>query len=266
MTDHTDVSEKLNMDVVFNDNLEDIVGRNVPATIRSSINEEFRSIKRTLLTVAFEQDDDQPKRNRVMVTSINSCEGKTFAAIGLAKSVSNERNKTVLLVDGDVLNPSLSKLLTPTPSHGLMDYLNDPTIDVPDIMCNTPSDGLKVITTGAGHHQANELLASDIMNELMSELNTRYSDRLVVIDAPPLMGVNETLTMANKVDQIVIVIEEGKTKVSELKRIQRALPKDVVVHFVLNKTLSQTEWRTHKDLESDTHPNDQVLAGANALH
>lgn len=266
MTDHKDVNEKLNMDVVFNDNLEDVVGRNVPATIRSSINEEFRAIKRTLLTVAFEQGENQPKRNRVMITSINSCEGKTFTSIGLAQSVSNERNKTVLLVDGDVLNPSLSKLLTPKPNRGLMDYLNDPTIDVPDIMCNTPHDRLKVITTGSDHHQANELLASDIMNELMGELNTRYSDRLVIIDAPPLMGVNETLTMASKVDQIVIVIEEGKTKVSELKRIQRALPPNAIVHFVLNKTLSQTEWRTHTELEGETHPNDQVLTGASALH
>lgn len=172
----------------------------------------------------------------------------------------------MLLVDCDVLNPSLSEKMTPSPSYGLMDYLNAPDIDVPQIMCNTQNDGLKIITHGSGYHHANELLSSDLMNNLMHEFNTRYSDRLVVIDSPPIMGVNETLTMASKVDQIVIVIEEGKTKVSELKRIQRVLPKGVVVHFLLNKTLSQTEWINYNGIEAETNPNNQVLTGASALN
>lgn len=266
MNEHMDVKEKMNKDVFFSENADVVAGQDVPKSIVSSINEEFRAIKRTLLNVAFEQGEGQPKRNRVMITSINACEGKTFTSIGLAKSVATERNKTVLLVDGDVLNPSLSKMLTPTPEYGLMDYLNDSELNVPDIMCNTQSDGLKIITHGGGHHHANELLSSDVMNKLMAEFNTRYSDRLVVIDSPPIMGVNETLTMAAKVDQIVIVIEEGRTKVSELKRIQRALPKNIVVHFLLNKTLSQTEWINYNVVADEPHPNDQVLNGASALN
>jgi protein-tyrosine kinase len=266
MTKNTDVKEKMNMDVVLDARKDFNSFDDIPKSIVSSINEEFRAIKRTLLNVAFEQGESQPKRNRVMITSINACEGKTFTAIGLAKSVSTERNKTVLLVDGDVLNPSISEMLTPSPSYGLMDYLNDPDIEVPQVMCNTQNEGLKIITHGSGHHHANELLSSDLMNNLMHEFNTRYSDRLVVIDSPPIMGVNETLTMAAKVDQIVIVIEEGKTKVSELKRIQRALPKNVIVHFLLNKTLSQTEWINYNGVQDKINPNDQVLTGASALN
>ena len=70
--------------------------------------EELREIKRTLLAIALPSNGDGQRKNRIMVTSINPSEGKTFCALNLARSLSLEKDNHVLLVDANIKNSSLS--------------------------------------------------------------------------------------------------------------------------------------------------------------
>ena len=76
---------------------------------------------------------------------------------------------------------------------------------------------LKLIPAGAPHHLSNELLASDKMASLAQELADRYPDRIVIFDCPPLIGVTETLVLANLMGQAVVVVEENKTKLADIR-------------------------------------------------
>ena len=99
-------------------------GMLVPDTQRSRIKEEYRHIKRPLLMNAAGKGATLLEYgNLIMVTSANPGEGKTFTASNLALSIAAERDRTVLLVDADLVRPSLDKLFGFEADVGLVDFL-----------------------------------------------------------------------------------------------------------------------------------------------
>jgi receptor protein-tyrosine kinase len=208
------------------------------------IQEEFRHIKRKLLNNAFGSTSKTLKHsNLIMVTSSNPNEGKTFISINLALSIALEQDKTVLLIDADVLRPSLHRVLDFQPKQGLLEYLLSEVSSLSEIIYSTNIANLKIIPAGKPHHLTNELLASERMEQLAQELAQRYPDRIVIFDCPPIIGVTETPVLANLVGQAVIVVEESKTKIQDVKRAVASLNEDMAIGFVMNKTI-----RSKKDL------------------
>ena len=209
---------------------------------RTLINEEYRSIKRKLLNNAFGAISRTLKHsNLILVSSSKPNEGKTFTAINLALSIALEQDKTVLLVDSDVLKPSVSKTLEIGQNVGLIEYLLGEQEDVGSIIYKTNIERLRVIPAGLPHHLSNELLSSDKMMTLIEEFATRYPDRIVVFDAPPLLGVNETAVMAEQCGQGLVVVEEHKSKLNDVKQAVELLPEEMAVGFVLNKVTTPSD-------------------------
>ena len=69
------------------------------------IAEQFRVIKRPLLTNAFNKGPGMIKNgNLIMVTSALAGEGKSFCTVNLAMSIAMEMDRRVLLVDADVVS------------------------------------------------------------------------------------------------------------------------------------------------------------------
>jgi len=206
--------------------------------------EEFRHIKRKLLNNAFGPASKTLRQsNLIMVSSASPNEGKTFISINLALSIALEQDKTVLLVDADVLRPSMHRELEFENNTGLLDYLCADTDDVAEIIYPTNIPNLRIMPAGRAHHLTNELLASDRMAQLAKELSIRYPDRIVLFDCPPLLGVTETPVLASLMGQAVIVVEESKTKIEDIKRATSQLDEDLAMGFVLNKTI-----KTSKDI------------------
>ena len=211
---------------------------------RKSIKDEFRQIKRKLLNNAFGSGAKTLEHsNLVMVSSAKPNEGKTFVAINLALSIALEQDKTVLLVDADVLRPSVNRELGINESLGIIEYLLGKTEQVSDIIYNTEISKLKLSPAGKTHHLSNELLASEKMVALANELANRYPDRIVIFDCPPLIGVTETLVLANLMGQALIVVEESKSTIADIKSATEHLNENLALGLVLNKAI-----RSHKDL------------------
>ena len=207
------------------------------------IQEEFRHIKRKLLNNAFGASAKTLKHsNLIMVSSSNPNEGKTFISINLALSIALEQDKTVLLVDADVLRPSLHRELEFESKMGLLEYLLDEVHSLSEVIYNTNIPNLKIIPAGKPHHLTNELLASARMEELAKELAERYPDRLVIFDCPPILGVTETPVLSDLVGQAVVVVEESKTKIDDVKRAVSQLNSDIAIGCIMNKTV-----RSQKD-------------------
>ena len=202
------------------------------------IQEEFRHIKRKLLNNAFGPAAKTLKHNNlIMVTSSNANEGKTFVSINLALSIALEQDKTVLLVDADVLRPSIHRELEFESKQGLLEYLLDDVTSLSDVIYNTNVTNLKIIPAGKPHHLTNELLASTKMATLAQELAQRYPDRIVIFDCPPILGVTETPVLSSLVGQAVVVVEESKTKLEDVKKAVSQLHEDIAIGFVMNKTV-----------------------------
>lgn len=211
---------------------------------RKNIKDEFRKIKRILLNNAFgKAAKTLHHSNLIMVSSAKPNEGKTFVAINLALSIALEQDKTVLLVDADVLRPSVMRELGIEEQLGMIDYLLGKTEQVSDIIYNTDINKLKLIPAGKLHHLSNELLASEKMATFANELANRYPDRIVIFDCPPLIGVTETLVLANLMGQALIVVEESKTSIVDIQAATEHLNENLALGLVLNKAI-----RSHKDL------------------
>ncbi len=119
---------------------------------RKQINEEYREIKRKLLANAFGSlAKTLHNPNIIMVTSSRPSEGKTFTATNLAMSIASEQDKTVLLVDADVLKPNVLNTLGLERRKGLMEYLTGDVDDISDVLYPTNIDKLKIITAGKSH-------------------------------------------------------------------------------------------------------------------
>ncbi|MFC3204438.1 XrtA-associated tyrosine autokinase [Alteromonas oceani] len=208
---------------------------------RKLINEEYREIKRKLLRNAFGALSKTLKNsNIIMVSSARPSEGKTFTAINLALSFAAEQDKTVLLVDADVLKPNVTRTLRVNPGEGLMEYLLDENKDISDVLYRTNVDKLRIIPAGQTHHLSTELLASERMNYTIDEFSNRYPDRIVIIDTPPLIGINESAVLASFAGQAVIVTEEGRTKLNDINNIVDRLNPDMAVGFVVNKAVNES--------------------------
>lgn len=202
------------------------------------IQEEFRHIKRKLINNAFGPAAKTLKHsNLIMVSSSNPNEGKTFISINLALSIALEQEKTVLLVDADVLRPSIHRELEFESKQGLLEYLLDEVHSLSDVIYNTNVANLKLIPAGKPHHLTNELLASKKMATLAKELAERYPDRIVIFDCPPILGVTETPVLSSLVGQAVVVVEESKTKLDDVKKAVSQLDEDIALGFVMNKTV-----------------------------
>ncbi|MEZ5583857.1 MAG: polysaccharide biosynthesis tyrosine autokinase [Candidatus Competibacteraceae bacterium] len=171
----------------------------------------------------------------IVVTSASPGEGKTFTAFNLAMTIANGRDTKALLVDGDLISRALSKLCELSDSPGLTDYLlgTQPALD--RVIVNTNVSGLQFIPAGSSHPDATELLASEKMEYLANDLANRYSDRLVVLDAPPLLASMQSLLLASLAGQVLVVVEEGKTPRKAIKEAVSLLDDTAIVGIVLNR-------------------------------
>lgn len=204
--------------------------------------EEYRGIKRKLLSNAFGPvSKTLNNSNLIMVTSSNPNEGKTFVSINLALSIALEQDKTVLLIDADVLRPSINRELEFEMKQGLLEYLLSEVNTLSDIIYSTNIENFKIIPAGKPHNLTNELLASDKMEALAKELAQRYPDRIVIFDCPPILGVTETPVLASLMGQAIVVVEESKTKLDDITKATSQLNEDLAIGFVINKTLKSTK-------------------------
>ena len=198
--------------------------------------EEFRRIKRPLLiNVRGEGASVVPNANMIMVSSALAGEGKTFTSINLAMSIAMEMDKTVLLVDADVAKPDVSKRLGIEAEKGLIDLLLDDGLTLPDVLLRTDIPKLTLLPSGRRHVHSTELLASERMRQLTLELSSRYSDRIVIFDSPPLLLTSEARVLASLMGQVVLVVEESMTQQHVVKEAIEMLYDNEIVGIVMNK-------------------------------
>lgn len=208
----------------------------VPAQARSQLAEQMRIIKRPLLANARGESAQTLSRpNLIQVVSAMPGEGKTFFAINLAMSIAMEVDLSVLLVDADVLRPSVLARCGIEPARGLMDVLQSPSIELHDVMLRTNVAKLSILPAGTANAQSTELLASGAMEALLDELAAKFSDRIVVFDAPPLIPTTESRVLASRVGQVVMVVEAGKTTHAQVSQAYAAVEQCPVVLSVLNR-------------------------------
>ncbi len=205
--------------------------------VSTKLAEEYRVIKRPLVVNAIgARKKDIQRSNLILITSSVPGEGKTFTSVNLALSIAAEMDKKVLLIDGDVSKPGISKVLGIKRSPGLIEFLEGEIESLSDIILQTEIEGLRVIPAGKRHQYSTELLASDKMASLAQELSDRYPDRIVIFDTPPLLATSQAEVLASMVGQVVLVIAaESTPEALVMESVQKLENCAEVVMTLLNK-------------------------------
>jgi len=214
----------------------DHAGYLVPDTKRQRLSEEYRIIKRPVLMNAFGQGAAPVEHgNLVSVTSSTAGEGKTYTSLNLAISIAMELDTTILLIDSDIIKTSLSRLLGVEKEPGLMDVLRNPDCDLSDVILATDLPRLKILPAGNTSRNPTELLASSRMRSLVKEISERYSDRIILFDAPPLLETTEASVIAGLMGQVLVVVEAGGARTDNIEAAVKVINPEKVIGMILNK-------------------------------
>lgn len=208
-----------------------------PEAMEAQLLEEYRRIKRPLLSLL--KKSSGQVANRIMVTSALAGEGKTFTSINLALSLAQEHDLSVLLVDADVVRPTISRALGLERRRGLIDLLSDPALEPSSAVVPTDWGCLSVLPAGQSRPLMTELLSSPHVETVLSALE-RYPGRrpqLLILDSPPLLATSESLAIANVVGSVLMVVRAGQTYRQQVVSAVELLDPEKSVCFVLNQTL-----------------------------
>jgi receptor protein-tyrosine kinase len=201
---------------------------------RSQLADEFRIVKRPIMRNAF--GNARVKNGHlVMVASALPGEGKTYTAVNLAMSLAMELDTTVVLVDGDVAHPDLPNILGVRNSPGLLELLTQDDLDLEDVLVRTNIENLSILPAGAHQPRATELLASDQMGVVLRDLSTRFPERIIVFDSPPLLPTTEARVLATHMGQILMVVAADSTRQHTVEHALEAIASCEVVLMLLNK-------------------------------
>ncbi len=212
-----------------------------PDNANTALSNSFRMIKRPILNnVRGKGATVLDNANLIMVTSSLSEEGKSFTAMNLALSIAMEKNRRVLLIDADINKPSHHKTFGLEMEYGLTDLLSGKVNDMSRVLLKTNIPSLSLMFAGTLTSHATELLASEAMEQFVKEISTRYPDRVVIFDSPPLLLTTESSVLAQHMGQVIMVIEAEKTLRHQVKKSLSLLHNEIVL-LMLNKMREKNE-------------------------
>lgn len=185
--------------------------------VRSVFSESYRS-----LCTALQFSTGQGVPRSLLVTSAMPSEGKSTTALVMAKYYT-QLGKRVLIIDCDLRNPSLHKLLRVENNAGLSNFLAG-SGKVWELVRPTDLSGLSYLPTGPLPPNPAELLMGSKMMSLLTVAIEKFD--LVVLDGPPVLGLADAPILANMARGTLLVVQAGRTRIpmarNALKRLQTA--------------------------------------------
>ncbi|MGE3622691.1 MAG: CpsD/CapB family tyrosine-protein kinase [Bdellovibrionales bacterium] len=167
------------------------------------------------------------------ITSPNYGDGKTTIALNLAASIALDLKQTVLLIDLDLRRPNLYEYMGIDPSIGLSNYLlhNAP---LRECLVRPSFDRLNTLPAGPAIEYSSEILGSPKMAALAHEIKTRYTDRLIIYDMPPVLAQDDSIAFMPNIEAVLMVVRDAVTRTDEVKQCLERLAGANVIGLVLN--------------------------------
>ncbi len=196
-----------------------------PSTIDLDLARDFSMVKRRLfrrLCFFGPEEDENGNHSRkrcpiVLVTSGNPGEGKTFSSINFALSLAIEEQLSVLLIDSDLANPSVPKVMGfPHRKKGLFECLAEPTINIDEMMIKFAEVPLSIMPAGEATKSPSSMLGGKALADLLKNIIALGRYDMIVMDGPPLLATTEAAVLAPHADEVVLVIGAGEATGTQL--------------------------------------------------
>jgi capsular exopolysaccharide synthesis family protein len=177
---------------------------------RSPVVEAFRSLRTSLQFASV----DTPLRT-LLITSPSPGEGKSTISTNLA-IVLAQSGRSVMLFDADLRRPRIHKVFGLTNRTGLTNLFMGDETDVSNVMRSGGVDRFTVVTTGVLPPNPAELMGSEKMASIIR--SAKEIADVVVIDSPPVLAVTDSVSLAPKVDGVLLIIKPGVTNMAAARQ------------------------------------------------
>ena len=199
----------------------------VRADNRSSVTESFRSLRTNLQYLLAKEG-----ANVILVSSLHPSEGKSFVSANLA-SILAKAGKKVAMIDFDLHKPRVHNYFGIKNKSGMSNLLVGKAT-VTDVVTPGPYPSLDIITAGPIPPNASDLILSDRLDPLLSQLKKDYD--YVILDTPPILLISDALVLMEHVDTALLVTNTNKSSRRGIKHLEDLLDQNNLKHasFVLN--------------------------------
>jgi capsular exopolysaccharide synthesis family protein len=177
-----------------------------PSLIGDGVDPAFVEAVRAMRTAVVSGFDPR-SRHSILVASATQGEGKSTVAMNLAAVLASSRER-VLLIDGDLRQPSIHQLVGQRLEPGLASVLAG-SASLSDVLSPTKLPGLMVASAGTATAGAPELLESPAFAELVDVMEEHFA--WVVIDSPPVLSVTDAKVLALRAGAVLFVIGSAMT-------------------------------------------------------
>jgi capsular exopolysaccharide synthesis family protein len=170
----------------------------------------------------------------VGITSAVDNEGKTTLAYNIAAAISLNRDKKVLLIDGDIRKCGLTQKLGLNGDHGLSEYLVGDENQADSIFKNSAYENFFIISSGKPREESSELLTGKIFRNLIDVIRRKFD--IVIMDLPPVISTPDPVAVRDLVDGFIVVYYTGRTSRDLLDYAMNEVGKDKILGVILNRS------------------------------
>jgi succinoglycan biosynthesis transport protein ExoP len=170
---------------------------------KSSLSEAYLTV---VTSLKFSTPEGLPKS--LLVTSTRPGEGKSTSSVAIAITLARLGYRT-LLIDADMRSPSLHILMDVPNTQGLSDVLSG-NATIQSVIRPTTQDNFALLPAGPNPPNAAELLSGVHLDETLHGALEMFD--MVVVDAPPIMGLADAPLIASKTIGTLMVVEASGTR------------------------------------------------------
>ena len=168
---------------------------------RSIVSEAYSSV---VASLRFSTEEGTPKT--LVVTSTRSTEGKSSTALAVAQNFAR-RGTSVLLIDGDLRKPAFKAA---SEKVGLTRLLTNDDEPARSHIVPTQFTDLWLLPSGPLPPNPADLLSTGRFQQILGEVTQHFD--IVIIDAPPVLGLADSLLLSSVAGNLMFVVESGKTR------------------------------------------------------
>jgi capsular exopolysaccharide synthesis family protein len=170
---------------------------------------------------------------KVLVTSTIPQEGKSMVAGNLACTLALKTHQKILLLEGDLRRPSLSKMFGLGKNPGLCEWLEG-ECSLESSIYHLENPDIWVLPAGSAPSNALELLQSGRLSALMDRLTTWFD--WIIIDSPPVLPLADTSVWMRLADGILLTTRQGSTGKQQLLRGLEAIEPKKLIGALVNSS------------------------------
>jgi Mrp family chromosome partitioning ATPase len=172
----------------------------------------------------------------MLMTGVSEGSGVSFMARNLAAAVAMDETKTAVIIDCNIADARTSDLFARgAPAQlGLTDYLEGDVDRGEAIIHETGIPRLRIVPVGRYRGWATEYFTGTRLRGLLQEILTRYPDRYVIVDAPPVLTTADTRILTEICHSVLLVVPYGGASSSQIEAAAATIPPDHLVGTVFN--------------------------------